>query len=142
METLEQRIMRHEGLTTFPKPDAKDMWVIGYGHDLTEDQAQDYSMGVSQPEAMDMLDSDIAAVKQETIDAGFMWMALLSPVRKDVIYEMCFQLGAEGVLEFTGMIAAIIAKHWQLAHDEMIRSIWDKQTPARCVELANLMLKG
>jgi GH24 family phage-related lysozyme (muramidase) len=40
IETLTQRIQRHEGFTPLPKPDAKGMWVVGWGHDLTECQAQ------------------------------------------------------------------------------------------------------
>ena len=138
-ETLAQRIMRHEGFAEFPKPDAKKFWVIGYGHDISQAAVRDYADGITESAAIDLLNADIARFEAETAEA-FPWSSGLSPTRLGVLAEMVFQMGVEGVSEFRDFLRDLEAGHYALAAHEMLASEWDEETPARCEELANLIL--
>lgn len=141
MESLRDRIKRHEGLCQFPKPDAKGWWVIGFGHDLTEQQAQDYVQGVTDDEAEDLLDADIARATAQ-LQQYFPWAIELDQVRQNVLIEMIFQMGFTGVQAFHRTLSAIRSGDYPLAASRMLMSLWHTQTPARCEELANLMRNG
>lgn len=139
METLTDRIMRHEGFCQFPKPDAKGMWVVGYGHDLTESQAQDYAHGITSDEAGDLLAADIAIAQKELANV-LPWTSELTPTRQDVLTEMIFQLGINGLLGFHNLLFNARSGNLDQVVDSMLNSKWHTQTPERCEELANLYL--
>lgn len=141
-ESLEDRIIRHEGFCNFPKYDAKGFYVIGFGHDITKDQAENtYVHGVNRQEALDLLEEDITRCKEESGKA-FPWLLGLSEERQSVIIEMVFQMGIGGVEAFHKMIAAIRIGDFATAAKEMLESQWHQQTPSRAEELANIMLTG
>lgn len=133
-ESLEQRIMRHEGLRLRPYADTLGKLTIGYGRCLTTN-------GISTDEAMQLLENDIDEAKI-AMNQSFPWVLGLDDVRQGVIIEMIFQLGVAGVQGFPKMIAEIREKDYNIAAKEMLNSVWHSQTPDRCEELANLMLNG
>ena len=55
---------------------------------------------------------------------------------KDVVMEMCYQLGVGGVSKFKKTIAYLQNKQWEEASVEMLDSLWAKQTPNRAKELS------
>ena len=63
-------------------------------------------------------------------------------MRHDVLVEMVFQLGADGVREFDRFLAAIRSSDWGRAANEMLDSLWARETPVRAKELADLMRAG
>jgi len=136
MEDLEARIKRHEGLRLSSYEDSLGFWTIGYGHfccspipDITEEEAQE------------LLEEDIARAKNMVL-RDFPWTADLDQIRFEVLVEMVFQLGIVTFKTFHKMLAACQAKDWATAANEMLDSLWHKQTPSRCEELANMMLTG
>ena len=88
-----------------------------------------------------MLDNDIAYVK-EHMAIAFPFILGMDDMRRDVLFEMCYQLGIVGVLKFKKMLAAIRDKDFAAASKAMLDSEWHKQTPERCKELAAIMLTG
>jgi len=66
-------------------------------------------------------------------------MMELSEPRKDVLYEMAYQMGINGVLKFKNMWAAIEEGDFHIASLEMLNSKWAKQTPLRAKKLAKIM---
>jgi lysozyme len=64
------------------------------------------------------------------------------PERFDVLVEMCFQIGMNGVAKFTSTLNAINQRRWKDAADGMLASLWAKQTPGRANELAQVMRTG
>lgn len=133
-ESLEQRLLRHEGLRLRPYADTLGKVTIGVGRCLTTN-------GISEDEAMMMLQHDIDYAKEQVAQT-FPWTLGMDDVRLSVLYEMAFQLGVNGVLKFPKMLFAIRSQDWETAASEMLNSAWHTQTPARCEELANLMLNG
>lgn len=133
-ETLRDRLIRHEGMRFAAYRDTMGKLTIGVGRCLD-------TKGISRDEALYLLDNDIAYITEHAAIA-FPWMTGLNPARRDVLLEMCFQLGINGVLGFKNALAAMRDHSWASASTNMLNSAWHKQTPARCEELANIMLKG
>lgn len=79
-----------------------------------------------------------ASAKQ--ICAGF-WNDL-NEVRQDVLTAMVFQLGAVGVSKFRATLQALKNCDYNLASEQMLKSKWAKQTPARAKRMANLIKYG
>lgn len=144
-ETFSQRLIRHEGLKLFLYDDATGLPLksgdtirgnptIGVGRCLS-------THGISEQEAMDMLESDINVAQAGVVDT-LPWTTSLAPIRQEVLAEMAFELGLGGLMKFTLMLAALKAGDYAKAAYEMTNSDWNKQSPARCAELASFMLNG
>ena len=58
---------------------------------------------------------------------------------KDVLMEMCYQLGVTGVSKFKKALKAMEDGDWEKAADEMLDSKWAKQTPNRAKEMSNIV---
>ena len=66
-------------------------------------------------------------------------MMELSEERRDVLYEMAYQLGIGGLLKFKKMWSAIEERDFFIASLEMLNSRWAKQTPLRAKRLSKIM---
>lgn len=133
-ESLRDRLIRHEGIRLAPYRDTEGKLTIGIGRCLDTE-------GISHDEAIYMLDNDIKNVQQQTAKA-MPWILGIDDERQEVIYEMVFQLGINGVMQFQKMLSAIRQGDYLTASKEMINSQWHQQTPQRCEELADIMLNG
>jgi lysozyme len=146
VETLIQRIQRHEGFVQFPKVDVPPHFVVGYGHDISKDEVPFWVDGITQDQAMTLLLKDIA-IAQKQLSSHFPLPVDLSQLRRDVLTEMVFQLGISRVMGFKNMIAALLDEDYNRASHEMlwndaaetIPTAWHEETPSRCEELAGLM---
>ena len=58
---------------------------------------------------------------------------------QNILIEMIFQMGKNGVSKFRNMIKALRGHNYSLASSEMLDSLWAKQTPNRAKKLSNLM---
>ena len=147
-ETLQQRLMRHEGFCAFPKPDAKGAWVVGFGHDITPQQTKQYAGGISKDDALKLLNADIA-IARNAVTLNFPWITQISQTRQDIVTEMCFQLGIGGVLGFHDFLFCLRSGDYVGAARNMLEgntptgmSEWYNKTPDRCAELAETMEEG
>jgi lysozyme len=57
----------------------------------------------------------------------------------EVLVNMCFQLGKNGVSKFKNMFRCMKEGDWQGAAFQMKDSRWHKQTTNRCEELASIV---
>ncbi len=133
-ETLRQRIARHEGKKLKPYRDSLGKLTIGIGRCLD-------TKGISDEEAFYLLDNDIAEVKQQVAKA-LPWIQYMDDVRRDVLFEMAFQLGVNGLLAFKNTLAYTKAGDYVSASKNMLQSAWATQTPNRAEELAEIMKTG
>lgn len=141
-EDLRDKIIRHEGFTSIPKPDAKGFWEVGFGHDITAEQAKnEYADGVTTEEALNLLDADIARCVDQASEQ-IPCYDRLNEARQDTIVEMVYQLGINGVLKFKDMLSALDAGDYEKAGAEMVNSEWYRETPSRCEELSAIMISG
>lgn len=139
-ESLEDRIIRHEGFCEFAKPDAKGFYVIGFGHDITKAEVEQYSSGISQDTALQFLEADIQ-IAENALASEIPWVSSqLSEIRQEVLTEMIFQMGINGLLSFKDLLFNARSGNAQGVADAMLNSEWHTETPSRCEELAELYL--
>lgn len=138
METLEQRIGRHEGYREFEYFDSLGNPTIGIGHLCKKGE---YPDGINYVDALKLLDADIKKAKL-SIAKEMPWTMGMGAIRFGILVEMVFQLGINGILRFKKMIVALRQQDYDGAADEMLDSDWYEQTPNRCKELAQIMRDG
>lgn len=130
-EALVQQIQRHEGLRLKPYHCTAGKLTIGYGRNLED-------VGIDVEEAEFMLRKDLSRVENECLHA-FPWFADLPEQRKDVILNMCFNLGLAGLKKFKKFLKAVEMGNYDTAANEMLDSLWAKQVKSRALELAQMM---
>ena len=164
IQELKKHLELKEGRKRKAYPDQFGVMHIAVGHKLDAEQKDDElaAMGLEDElddwngfeiseEAIDLLlDIDIEdtlhglrfSFTDEELEA-------LDPQRFCALFNMAFQNGS--CVKFPSMVKAVKEGDWQRASDEMLwsnglkknrRSAWYKQTPGRCQENADMMLKG
>ena len=79
---------------------------------------------------------------RRAVTARWPWTMNLSEARRDVLVQMTFQLGPDGVARFAKFLGALRRGDFSEAADEMGESLWARQTPARAERLAKAMREG
>lgn len=133
METLKERIKRHEGFSSAPYRCTSGAWTIGYGHFMGQ------GCKISKRVAKLILEEDIHQAQFEVISLG---IDFLTKNRREVLVEMVFNLGLTKLLGFKKMFLAMDLRDYNTVADEMLDSLWARQVKNRAVELADIMRKG
>lgn len=147
MQSLLDDIRRHEGVVYRVYPDpllGASHPTAGIGHLLTPSERTQYNIGdpVSRTQVEEWLAQDIQNAIQgcERI-YGSSWNDL-NDTRKQVLINMCFNLGEGGLGGFKRMNAAVRRGDFRTAGMEMRDSLWYNQLPTRAEELAIRMERG
>lgn len=122
-------IKKHEGYVSTVYKDSVGIDTIGYGFtikDLVLDQ--DICEMILQRK-LDKLQKDVST--------KFGWYNYMPQQIKDVILEMCYQMGVYGFSCFKKTIAYLQDKQWEKASVEMLDSRWYEQTPGRAKKLSD-----
>lgn len=113
-------------------------WTIGFGStgpDVHSDSVWDAQACV------DRRDRDIREAVNGLSQRVAEW-GRLSAERQDVLVNMAYQMGVEGVMGFKNMLALVAQGRWTEAAQHMRASLWHKQTPNRAERLAIQMETG
>lgn len=121
-------IKQHEGFDGKPYRDTEGFLTIGYGTKLP----------ISRAEAELLLNNRLEILKAELAQKEPMLLNL-PPEKQDVLFEMAYQMGVNGVLKFKRMWKALENFDYIQAAVEMLDSKWAKQTPNRAEELTKKM---
>ena len=132
-EISKEMLKKDEGLRLKPYRCSANKLTIGYGRNLDDD-------GITKKEAELLLEYDILITEEYL--KKYSWFNNLSSNRKDVLINMCFNLGETKFLKFEKMIKALNAKDYNTASKEMLNSKWSRQLPLRAKRLAAIMRKG
>ena len=133
-ETVEQRIKRYEGLRLAPYVDSTGNPTVGYGHRIGP---------ITLQHAEALFSADFAAAHRAARRMERRHgIVALSDVRFDVLIEMAFNLGEQGLQGFVKMWAALRKSHYQTAAAEILDSKAARQEPDRYTELATIMRTG
>ena len=127
--SLIESIKQHEGYVGVVYKDSLGIDTIGYGFAIKDLE----------------LDKDVCDIilerkiknLQDRVKNKFSWYKYMPQEIKDVVMEMCYQLGVTGVSKFKKTIAYLQNKEFKNASIEMLDSRWAKQTPNRAKELSN-----
>lgn len=133
IDTLAERIKRHEGYRLTPYKDTEGILTVGYGRNLE-------AVPFSPAEVELMFETDLRRAIEAT--EKFIFYDKLNDARKGVLIEMIFQMGARGVMGFKKFRDYSMRQLWDKAADEMLDSKWATQTPGRAQRLAEIYRAG
>ena len=129
---LLERIKHHEGFRSKVYKCTEGYDTIGYGFaikDLVIDE------DIAEMILMRKLDD-----LMNRIQTKFHWWRSAEDEVKNVVVEMCFQLGIKGFSSFRKTIDHLEHKRYCKAATEMLDSKWGRvQTPNRALELSNII---
>lgn len=127
MDTAAAQIMLDEGIRLRVYKDSLGHASIGYGRCLE-------TCGISMDEADYLLHNDIKRCRNELSSCP--WYLVQSDSVKDALVNMCFNLGFKDLLEFDGMIAALMSRNYELAAKEALDSAWAREVGERAQRIA------
>lgn len=131
---LSNQLVLDEGLRLKPYTDTVGKTTLGVGRNLTD-------RGITQIEAMMLLDNDIITVEKD-LDRSLPWWRSLSEARQQAVSNMVFNLGIIRFLGFKKMLAALQICDYVTASNEMLSSKWAEQVGKRANRLSDMILKG
>lgn len=141
-DDLKARVRLHEGVRTCMYLDSLGKATIGIGHLIKPHERERYAEGVeiSMDEVEELFEMDLnrAAAGAESLIKECIGHDL-PPHIEEVILEMVYQLGTQGVRNFKKFWKALRVKDWKTAASEMKDSRWHKQTTKRCESLAEIV---
>lgn len=118
---LRERIILHEGTNRYAYTDSLGFLTIGTGRCIDPRRGR----GLSADESSLLLTNDIAACVAEL--EPYIWFRAQTVVRRGALIELCFNLGLNGLLEFTKMQEALIQADYTAAGNELKASLWYRQ---------------
>ena len=124
-------IKKHEGFKSRVYKCTEGYDTIGYGFAI-----KDLEMDEDIAELILMRKIDKL---QQRIMANLEWWADSPAEIKDVVTNMCYQLGLSGFLKFKKTIYLLETEQYEEASFEMLNSLWAKQTPNRARELSEIV---
>ena len=131
MNSLLESIKKHEGFVEHVYDDSLGIPTIGYGFAIKD-------LVLDEDIAEEILIRKLEKLKRNA-NSRFRWLEDMPVVIQEVILNMCYQLGVTGVSKFRKAISAFQEGEWHEAADEMLDSLWARQTPNRATELSNIV---
>ncbi|MBN1567947.1 MAG: glycoside hydrolase family protein [Acidobacteria bacterium] len=135
---IREFIKQEEGLRLKPYRCPTGHWTVGYGHNL-EAHGESIPERITLDQAEEYLTADIIRASADCY-SHIENFSNLSDARQAVLVSMCFQMGISGLMKFRRMLAAIKREDWSDAAAQMMDSKWARQTPARAMRQAQMMI--
>lgn len=126
--TIEEQLLRDEGMRLRPYRDSVGKVSIGIGRNLDD-------VGITEDEARFLLANDISAAGAG-MRTALPWTAKLDEVRFAAMLNMCFNLGLTKLLTFKHFLESMQEGDWKMAALNMLHSVWAGQVGARAQRLA------
>lgn len=127
---LRRDLRRDEGVRLKPYYCTAGKLSIGAGRNLDD-------AGITEAEAVILLENDIAKVKLRLDQSVPFWRTLPEPAARGLC-NMCYQLGIGGLLKFKQTLALLEIGDYNSAADEALNSLWAKQCPERAMRVTDL----
>lgn len=135
METLIDRIRKHEGFRKRPYLDSQNVWTVGWGHQLSDPS--------EAPKTVDELEilfiEDLYEATRTAL--GFVHQSPTEVPSEifSVIVEMAFNLGYYRLSQFKKFQKALFQSDYKEAARQMLDSLWAEQVGQRAVRLAKIV---
>ena len=133
-QKLKNLLVSHEKYEQFPYTDSTGNLTVGIGRCLN-------IRGISTTEAFYLLDDDLLYFTGK-LNHFLPFFSKLSENRQIALIDMCFNLGVQGILNFTQMISALERGNYEDAAKEMLDSKWATQVGERATCLADIIRTG
>ena len=139
MDRLLESVKKHEGYRNKVYLDTLGKRTVGVGHLCVEDFWED-DKEYEEKFLMEILAEDLQnAIKGARELKEEHSCTDIDEIAQEIIVEMVFQLGKNGVSKFKNMWKALSEHNYTGASYEMLDSKWAKQTPNRAKSMAELM---
>ena len=129
--SLIDQIKHHEGFRSTVYQCTEGYDTIGYG------------FAIKDLELTEEISEQILILKLAKLESKvrkkFDWYMYLPQEGKDVVVNMCYQLGLSGFSKFKKTIYLLETQQYEEASVEMLDSLWAKQTPRRAKELSEVI---
>lgn len=125
--SLIEDIKQDEGFKGDPYYCSEGMLTVGYGTTFPLDEAE------AELLLNYRLNKTIGAIKSSLYDLD------IEDEAWDILYNMSYQIGVNGLLKFKKMIKALRNQNYLEASKEGIDSLWYRQTPKRAERLMSRM---
>jgi len=129
-----EQLLADEGLRLRPYRCTAGKLTIGVGRNL-EDR------GITEAEALLLLDNDIADFWGELVKARSWVLTAPEPVQ-EALLNMTFNLGVNGLLGFKQTLALMQTEQYAAAASAMLASKWARQVGKRAERLARQVREG
>jgi lysozyme len=150
--SLKAALTRDEGFEEKPYLDTENIWTFAIGRNLEHSpltgaewkallDAGSIEVKVTRKGAEYLLGNGIAQAEM-TCATTFKWWPNLDPVRRDVIANLCFNMGIRRLLGFRNMLAAMSHGDFGIAADELMDSKYATQVGQRAQRLAAALRSG
>jgi len=123
-DNIKEMLIKNEGLVLQVYKDSLGYDTIGVGRCLDKN-------GISEDEAMYLLENDIERVIA-SLDKNWSVFRTFPPLAQEVAIDCTFQMGITGWMNFRRTRALMEMGAWIEASEEILRSKYHQQTPARC----------
>lgn len=133
-ERLKKQLIWQESLKLKTYRCTAGKLTIGVGRNLDDN-------GISEVEAMFLLDNDLNSVEKD-LDYSIPWWRKLDDARQEVIANMAFNMGIKVFLGFKQTLAAVQAGQYKDASVLMLDSKWAKQVGNRATVLSKQLETG
>jgi lysozyme len=134
---LVKMLQLHEGVIPYAYQDSLGYWTIGVGFLIDKKKG-----GECPPEVIDFWLDHLLTKSRQRLLAALPWVAQLSQVRQDVLLDMVYNLGLEGLLGFHRTLSLVQDGKYSEAAQAMLQSHWAQQVGRRAQHLARLMETG
>ena len=135
VKDLESQLRLDEGEILYAYPDHLGYLTIGVGILIDKRKG-----GGLRKEESDFILKNRTSLIIEEVKRRLPWVSKLHFIRAAVLYNMAFQLGINGLLNFKNTLRLIESGNFELAAQEMLNSLWAKsQTPERAKRLSEQM---
>ena len=138
IEQLTAQLRRDEGTKATAYQDHLGFWTIGVGR-LIDSRKPGAGL---RPDEIDYLLRNDINDRVQALKNALPWFDRLDKARQGILLNMAFQLGTAGLLGFKSTLALIAAGKYAEAAEQMLKSKWATQTPARAKRLAEQMKTG
>ena len=139
LERLMESVKKHEGYRNKVYLDTLGKRTVGVGHLCVEDFWED-DKEYEEKFLMEILADDLQnAIKGARELKEEHSCTDIDEIAQEILVEMVFQLGKNGVSKFKNMWKALSEHNYTGASYEMLDSKWAKQTPNRAKSMAELM---
>ncbi len=126
-DRLIEQLKRHEGFRATPYRDSVGVWTVGYGFTRLTREESEVVLRMKVARLAELLAGRLQGV---------------SLARQQVLLNMAYNLGIDGLLDFRRMWAAIENRNYDQAAAEMLNSTWARQVGPRADELVRMMRRG
>ena len=135
---MRSHLGREEGRVPYAYQDNLGFWTIGVGRLIDKRKGGH----LSDAEIDMLLANDINRFVM-AMQGWPAWEAVRDdPVRATALLSMCFQMGPDGLAGFKNSLKLVAEKRWTEAANNMLQSLWAKQTPARAARVTHMLATG